>query len=553
MAAHSWRMVARKYDAAGNVAEWEYGVTRGDAANPAAPVQIVPPLRYTWVHSDGLIPGRLDPQTISIAFAASSRAALPPARIGELLEISLFGSWWPTSANEIFKVSFRISDIAYELDPAAEHYPARMTLTGADIIADLAANNEPTRAALDHVRGAAGRAAESAVCLGELITANAAAGQYRVMVPAAIPAYDTARFYNGGTTENALELLTAATNSAAVNGEHVAPFPRFNNGPWPPDPAPANHWEPKTWAGNAAAFALSGIIPTVPDTVRPNVILQPHDRGIRGQLEALDILTVIDGYWTTALTPPNLTNTAAACLIPAGTIDVPIAATVSKMGEPSVIDITGGALESTGADSTPYPDRTGSIPVRIADTPARISRPVTTALHVARDDRNARPTNTPRETPAAAKAAAMFATSPRQSEALAFDRFHIHADRFPTNETFAAVFRRISPRPYRDNTNRGHLVAPLIIYDVAPELDMPGDQVRGYATAGELTIDRGGRIVYTVTLDAAPLELADTPGVYGDSSPFVSGIVTYAAAPTAWTPANTASSLTFERLLLTKV
>ena len=550
MPANQWKLFTRGYDAAGDTLAWEHSTTRGDAANPAADVQLVPPFRYSWEHDGGYIPGRLTPATFTVTYAATSRATLPKTAIGDILEISLYGSWWPSVENEITKTAGRVSDIAYSFDPEKK-YPVTMTVTAADTLADNEAITTATRPALDQIRAAAGQSAESAVNLGQLLTANTLAAGIRVMLPNALPKDDPARAYNGGNDANALEHIERALNSAPIGGQHLAIIPRWNCGPWPANPAPTGYWETRDWQDNPGAYYLSALYAT--PTLRPATIAQPHDRQVRGEISALFTLTLDAGVYTLAPRTPDPEKTAALALIDAHLIDVPANATALKTNAPTIIDIDGGTLDAAGTLANPWPDRLGTVPARIDQSPAPITRPLPTALDVARDDRTARPLDEPRLTATAARAAAMFAHQRAPAGTLAFDRFTIRGDRIPTNPLFMAIFRRLTPRPFQSLTNRGHLVAPVVIHNLAPTLDMPRNEIRGYLTAGEITIDKGGEAVYTATLAPAALEIGAGPGVYGDVGPAVTGIVTYADAPPAWTFTKSAAPVTFEALTLTKV
>ena len=552
MPAHQWRLTVRGYDAAGNAQKWEHATTRGDAANPAAAVQIVPPFRYAWAHRDGHIPGRLEPATVSVTFAGKTRADLPALAPGDILETALNGSWWPTAANEIMKISARVTDVALDFDPSRK-YPARVTYTAADILADLNTLPQPQRPALDVIRTARGRPAESPLRAGEMLTAATVPAGVRVMVPNTIPANSGAYLYNAGGDIPPADALDAILNSLAPGGDHLAAVPRWNCGPWPADPTAAGHWEPREWAGNPASFALAGFFPEIPAGYRPAYILQPHNRKIAGTIEALNTLTFAVAAYTTTPRAPDLTKTAALALIPAGMIDVPVAAVLTTSTSPTILDLAGGVLESAASTSTPWSDRAGSVPVKVSDSAAPLTRSVSTALDVVRDDRFARPLDAPRVSTSAAAAAQALASPPAPPGSLAFDRFTVRGDRFPTADTLTAVCRRLTPRPFKDMTDRGHAVTPVVIYDIDESLALPDHETRGYATSGEITIDRGGEIVYTVTLTPAALELADTPGVFSDAGTRVGGIVSFATSPPAWTPANSAPDLTFARLMFTKI
>ena len=511
--------------------------------------RILDGFEYSWSHKDGQIPGSLDPARVSMTFAAPSYADLPPINIGTRWKITLKVGGTAT-ANNVVHREFNITDVSLSFDPNRP-YPAEAKIIFTDLLAKLRATNSGALRLLTAHRAKA--AWYDLLNIAESVALHAIASSVYTLVPAMSTGETWAgrpRVLDGFRNASTTEGLASALASSPMRDRHWSAFPSSYHATEQPYPYA---WG-EVWYATIAADIAQKLGIDTPASGEPEYLqLLPHDRKVLGRVEALYTLSLSAGSYRLTRRTPEYASHSEILLLDACKVQVPASAVFSRAHTVTVLEVEGGVLDDDTTPNSPWRDRLGvtSIASPYASMYGINSAAVETDIATARDDRGGRDENTGRISNATAAAASMMQPSHSHApDMMVFDDFTVRGNQFDSQAEAFRVFKRLTPSQYVDGSEPGGAVCPVVIFDIDPDLGIPSDEVRGFASAGQINISNG-EITYQLSLTPGSAQIADQS--WDLPSLVISGIVTYNTLAGVMTYANTDATIDCFQLLLTKV
>ena len=506
---HQWTVILREV-----TDKWTLVTYRDEEPDPEADVVLAYDLTTRWNFEDDVVPGQLEPSTLTFSYVARSVEVMPTVEEGQIVSFDFSIHHAEHPAPLIWHWYFRVATVDISLSPGS-NYPVRVTVTLSDLLADLASRFPAQKWPNSGVRQAEVRPM-AATDWETRLRQIAASIDTTIIRPNWWPAPDLATgplLSIGWGEESARSVIGSLLASRAPLGHHHTLVPHYNQfwpalDPWPnwthvqqvPELAP---WVlPSQPVGYAAMPAGRGFfrphgMPYVPVTTgeRWTVALDVHP-------DMLARLPIIDAAW---------------CRGPAH-------ARRSREHAVNVMRIEGEVTKlSTTPDGLDYSGQPGQREVIYAtdEGEAPRSRGVKTQL-VVRSTTVTAAGEEPRSEAAIVPAIRSAATAHlpdvgARSEIYAWDAFEVELDAMPP-----AYAARLTPMmfPQAVGIYDDVILRYVLLHSLPEEIRLTGNELGGYMTGATMTIsggpDGGGAVHFTVsTTPGNPQMLASTGALTG--------------------------------------